>query len=109
MASIFTKIINGEIPCYKIAEDERYIAFLDIVEFFLDEFFLQRFQFFNKKYTFDVVVFVLNDSCIEAIKGFCVFGEIFVVVFNGDIRLSHDVSTYKRDAKATFFVGPFFT
>lgn len=30
MATIFTKIINGEIPCYKIAEDERHIAFLDI-------------------------------------------------------------------------------
>ncbi len=30
MASLFTKIINGEIPCYKIAEDENYFAFLDI-------------------------------------------------------------------------------
>jgi len=30
MASIFTKIIQGEIPFYKIAEDERYFAFLDI-------------------------------------------------------------------------------
>jgi histidine triad (HIT) family protein len=30
MATIFTRIINGEIPCYKIAEDERYFAFLDI-------------------------------------------------------------------------------
>ena len=30
MASIFTKIINGDIPCYKIAEDEDYFAFLDI-------------------------------------------------------------------------------
>lgn len=30
MATIFTKIINGEIPCYKIAEDEKYFAFLDI-------------------------------------------------------------------------------
>ena len=30
MASIFTKIVNGEIPCYKIAEDERFFAFLDI-------------------------------------------------------------------------------
>ena len=28
--SIFTKIISGEIPSYKIAEDERYFAFLDI-------------------------------------------------------------------------------
>ena len=30
MASIFTKIINGEIPSYKIAEDENFFAFLDI-------------------------------------------------------------------------------
>ena len=30
MASIFSKIINGEIPSYKIAEDENYFAFLDI-------------------------------------------------------------------------------
>ena len=30
MASIFTKIIRGDIPCYKVAEDERHIAFLDI-------------------------------------------------------------------------------
>lgn len=30
MTSIFTKIINGEIPCYKIAEDENFIAFLDV-------------------------------------------------------------------------------
>jgi len=30
MSSIFTRIINGEIPCYKVAEDEAHIAFLDI-------------------------------------------------------------------------------
>ena len=30
MASIFTRIIQGEIPCYKVAEDDRYFAFLDI-------------------------------------------------------------------------------
>ncbi|MCX6284638.1 MAG: HIT family protein [Bacteroidetes bacterium] len=30
MASIFTRIVNGEIPCYKIAEDVNYLAFLDI-------------------------------------------------------------------------------
>ncbi len=30
MASLFSKIVNGEIPCYKIAEDENYLAFLDI-------------------------------------------------------------------------------
>ncbi len=30
MSSIFTRIIRGEIPCHKVAEDERYLAFLDI-------------------------------------------------------------------------------
>lgn len=30
MATLFTKIINGEIPCYKIAETPDYFAFLDI-------------------------------------------------------------------------------
>jgi histidine triad (HIT) family protein len=30
MSSIFTKIINGEIPCYKIAENDQFLAFLDI-------------------------------------------------------------------------------
>lgn len=30
METIFTRIIKGEIPCYKIAEDERFFAFLDI-------------------------------------------------------------------------------
>lgn len=30
MASIFSRIINGEIPCYKIAENDKFFAFLDI-------------------------------------------------------------------------------
>jgi histidine triad (HIT) family protein len=30
MASIFSRIVNGEIPCYKVAEDHNYLAFLDI-------------------------------------------------------------------------------
>lgn len=30
MPSIFSKIVNGEIPCYKILEDENYLAFLDV-------------------------------------------------------------------------------
>jgi histidine triad (HIT) family protein len=31
MATLFTRIIHGEIPCYKIAENELFIAFLDIL------------------------------------------------------------------------------
>ena len=30
MESIFSKIVRGEIPCYKIAENENYLAFLDV-------------------------------------------------------------------------------
>jgi histidine triad (HIT) family protein len=30
MAGLFTRIIRGEIPCHKLAEDDRYFAFLDI-------------------------------------------------------------------------------
>ena len=31
MDSVFTKIIKGEIPCYKISESEKFIAFLDVM------------------------------------------------------------------------------
>lgn len=31
MSSVFTKIVNGELPAYKIAEDDNYLAFLDIL------------------------------------------------------------------------------
>jgi len=30
MATLFTRIVNGEIPCYKVAETEDFLAFLDI-------------------------------------------------------------------------------
>jgi len=30
MSTIFTKIVNGEIPAYKVAEDDNYLAFLDV-------------------------------------------------------------------------------
>ena len=30
MASLFSRIVNGEIPAYKVAEDDNYLAFLDI-------------------------------------------------------------------------------
>lgn len=30
MATLFTRIVNGEVPCHKVYEDDRYMAFLDI-------------------------------------------------------------------------------
>ena len=31
MATLFTKIITGEIPCHKVAENDKFLAFLDIM------------------------------------------------------------------------------
>ncbi len=31
MATLFTRIVNGEIPCHKVAENEKFLAFLDIM------------------------------------------------------------------------------
>jgi len=31
MASLFSKIVNGEVPCYKVAENDSFLAFLDIM------------------------------------------------------------------------------
>lgn len=31
MATIFSKIVNGEIPCYKVYEDDEFLAFLDVI------------------------------------------------------------------------------
>jgi histidine triad (HIT) family protein len=30
MSSVFFKIVNGDIPCYKVAEDDKFLAFLDV-------------------------------------------------------------------------------
>mgnify|MGYP001547811316 CR=1 FL=1 len=30
MPGLFTRIINGEVPCHKVGEDDRFLAFLDI-------------------------------------------------------------------------------
>ena len=30
MSSVFLKIVNGDVPCYKVAEDEKFLAFLDV-------------------------------------------------------------------------------
>jgi len=31
MATLFTRIVNGEIPCHKVDENEKFLAFLDIM------------------------------------------------------------------------------
>ena len=64
MASIFTKIINGEIPCHKVAESSRYFAFLDINPL------VEGHTLVVPKVEVDYV-FDLNDELLEGLMVFC--------------------------------------
>jgi histidine triad (HIT) family protein len=56
MASIFTKIIRGEIPSFKIAEDEHFIAFLDITPIVKGHVLVVPKQEFDKIFDADVEI-----------------------------------------------------
>ena len=80
MASIFTRIINGEIPSYKVAEDENFLAFLDINPL-------------EKGHTLVVpkkeidYIFDLDD---ETLQGMIVFAKrVAVVVFGLEVPHAH--------------------
>ena len=81
MASIFTRIINGEIPSYKVAEDENFLAFLDINPL-------------EKGHTLVVpkkeidYIFDLDD---ETLQGMIVFAckRVAVVVFGLEVPHAH--------------------
>jgi histidine triad (HIT) family protein len=56
MASIFTQIIRGEIPSFKIAEDENFIAFLDITPIVKGHVLVVPKQEFDKIFDADVEI-----------------------------------------------------
>jgi histidine triad (HIT) family protein len=66
MASIFSKIISGEIPSYKIAEDDRFLAFLDI--FPLVEGHILVIPKVEVDYIFDLEDEVLSEMMVFAKK-----------------------------------------
>lgn len=66
MATIFTKIINGEIPCYKIAENDQHIAFLDINPIAEGHTLVVPKKEID--YLFDLPDFLLNDTMLFAKK-----------------------------------------
>lgn len=63
MSSIFSKIIEGKIPCYKIAENENYLAFLDI-------FPLKKGHTLVVPKTEVDVIFDLNDETYNGLMAF---------------------------------------
>ncbi len=66
MATIFTKIIQGEIPCYKIAENSTHIAFLDINPIAAGHTLVVPKE--ETDYLFDLSDSLLSDSMIFAKK-----------------------------------------
>ena len=66
MATIFTKIINGDIPCYKIAETKTHFAFLDINPIAEGHTLLVPKQ--ETDYVFDLSDDVLSETMIVAKK-----------------------------------------
>ena len=62
MASIFSKIVAGEISCYKLAEDDRFLAFLDVNP--LKEGHTLVIPKFEEDYIFDLEDELLGDLMI---------------------------------------------
>ncbi len=64
MASIFTRIVNGEIPCYRIAENEHFLAFLDVFPLVKGHTLIVPKQEID--YIFDIEDAMLSDMMIFA-------------------------------------------
>lgn len=93
MASIFTRIINGEIPCYKVAEGDRYFAFLDINPLTKGHTLVVPKQ--ETDYIFDLDDKTLGDMMIFAKKIACKIKEkidckrVAVVVLGMEVPHAH--------------------
>lgn len=93
MASIFTKIIRGEIPSYKVAEDENFYAFLDINP--LTEGHTLVVPKIEINYIFDLDdqtysgIFAFTKKVSEAIKNSVDCIRIGVIVYGLDVPHAH--------------------
>lgn len=117
MASIFTKIINGEIPCYKIAETDSFFAFLDINPlknghtlvvpkaevdyiFDLDDEVLGQLHIFSKKVAKAIKLAIPCERVGVSVIGLEVpHAHIHLIPINhiGDINFTKDKPALSRD------------
>ncbi len=93
MASIFTKIVNGEIPCYKIAENDKYLAFLDV--FPLVHGHVLVIPKVETDYIFDIAdadlaeMMVFSKSVAKAIKAAVTCKRVGVAVIGLEVPHAH--------------------
>ncbi len=93
MASIFTRIVNGEIPCYKIAETENYLAFLDVrPQSFGHTLCITKQEI---DYIFDVEdelyagLWLFSKIVAKAVKNVVPCKRVCVVVIGDEVRHTH--------------------
>jgi len=93
MESIFTKIVNGQIPSYKIAEDDKYFAFLDINPLAIGHTLVIPKK--NTDYIFDVEdqefvgLFLFTKKIAKAIKKAYPCEKVGISVIGLEVRHAH--------------------
>ena len=102
MATIFSRIIAGEIPCYKVAENEKFFAFLDINPLVKGHTLVVPKQ--EVDYIFD-----LSDEDLAAMHVFakqvaCAIKKAFPCQ-----KVGEAVDVYKRQAESTIYLGACFS
>jgi histidine triad (HIT) family protein len=120
MASVFSKIVAGEIPCYRVAENELFLAFLDVnplqkghvlvipkaeVDYFfdLDDNTIAAFNVFAKKVANALKLAMKCERVGVAVLGFEVpHAHMHLVPMNGmnDLNFSNPKLTFSKDEMA---------
>jgi histidine triad (HIT) family protein len=120
MASVFSKIVAGEIPCYRVAENELFLAFLDVnplqkghvlvipkaeVDYFfdLDDNTIAAFNVFAKKVANALKLVMKCERVGVAVLGFEVpHAHMHLVPMNGmnDLNFSNPKLTFSKDEMA---------
>lgn len=120
MSSIFTKIVNGEIPCYKVAEDDKFLAFLDvnpnakghtlcIPKQEIDKFFEIEDDLYLGLMAFSKKVAIALDKTVPCLRvGMAVVGlevphaHVHLIPLNemGEMTFRHKVSLTKEEFEA---------
>ena len=93
MSSIFSKIVAGEIPCFKVAEDDNYLAFLDITPLRRGHVLVIPKK--ETDYIFDLTddsisgIFVFSKKVAHSIKKACPCKKVGVTIIGLEVPHAH--------------------
>jgi len=93
MSSIFSKIVAGEVPCFKVAEDDNYLAFLDITPLRRGHVLVIPKK--ETDYIFDLTdeaiggIFVFSKKVAQSIKKACPCKKVGVTIIGLEVPHAH--------------------